>query len=81
LLAAFLLAGAEHDVGAHFREGFRHLTAEADGTAGDDGQASSEIKKLSNVHGRRDTFQCVVPIRESLSSTGKEITGSRIEKY
>jgi hypothetical protein len=65
LLAALFFAGAEYDVGAHFREAFSHLTAEADGTAGDDGHAAGEIEELSNVHSRRDTFRCVETIGEN----------------
>src|SRR5580692_11590070 len=44
LLATLFLASAEHEIGAHFRQTFGHLPAQADGTAGDDSHASSEIK-------------------------------------
>src|SRR5580704_1097205 len=50
LLATFFLACAQHKVRAHFGQAFRHLTAEADGAAGDDRNATSQVKELSNIH-------------------------------
>src|SRR5271156_5762722 len=36
LMAALFLAGAQHQIGSHFRQTLRHLAAQADGTSGND---------------------------------------------
>jgi hypothetical protein len=48
--AALFFARAEHQVRAHFRQAFGHLPAEADGTAGNDRDASGEIEDLAGFH-------------------------------
>ena len=51
LQAAFLLARAENQVRAHFREALGHLPAEANGAAGDDRHPAAEIEALPAFHG------------------------------
>ena len=44
--AALLLARAKNQIRAHFRETFGHLTAKANRTTGDDGDAAFEIEQV-----------------------------------
>jgi hypothetical protein len=81
LLATLLLPCAQHEIGAHFRQAFRHLAAKADGTAGDDGNASSEIKELSNIHRRWRAFQYYLTFCGDSSVAYRKRINSRIGKY
>ena len=50
--AAIFLPRAEHQVGAHFGQPFRHLASQSNGSSGDNGYTPGEIEKLSDIHFR-----------------------------
>ena len=45
LLTTLFFAGAQYQVGAHFRQAFRHLTSQADGASSDQGYAAAQIEQ------------------------------------
>src|SRR5580693_8202935 len=79
--AALLFAGAQDEISAHFRQAFRHLPAQADGAAGDNRHASSEIKELSNIHRRLRAFPLYLTCCGDSSVACRKHKDSRIGKY
>ena len=46
LFTTFFLARAQNQIGAHLSQSLRHLAAQANGPAGNDGDSAGEIEEL-----------------------------------